>query len=352
MKLTYKLINKRKLFEKIICIGVLFSLYTNSATVNMAQQGNYQFNNVGGVVAQKWNKGQGAANILTAATLRSHLLAILGGMKDGAYTLAAAPGITLQQARNSACVREIARMLLAQIPAAAGGAGPHNVEGNDNPAYTIAAKIGGNNCDDIFLACDALKEHMLIHGHLGYFPFMKNNENLSRVETFIARGIFNIPFNIASRITNDQHRLAQNIFSQRQLTSLQTHNGGAFPHGYNITNDVIHLSPNILADTELPHMFEIDPERRGWPYYPNLNSVANGLINNLLSGNYVANVIMGAVNRNRFTIDVTYNFPNAIPGVTQTSDIGYNLDGIPTNTVKIVVQVLNGIISIITMYPI
>ena len=99
-----------------------------------------------------------------------------------------------------------------------------------------------------------------------FYPFLKNNKNLSRVETFIARGIFNIPFYIASRITNYQLRIANNVFSPRHLAANQTRNLGAFPHGYNVTNDVIHLSPNILGDTELPCMFEIDPERRRWPY--------------------------------------------------------------------------------------
>ena len=243
--------------------------------------------------------------------------------------------------------------VVAQIPAAAGGAGLHNVPGNNTLAYTIAAKAaGGLNCDDIFLECAALKEHMLIHGHLGYFLFMKNDKNLSRVETFIPRGIFNVPFYIASRITNDQRRIAQNIFAHRHLTPFQTCNPGAFPNGYNVTNDVIHLSPNILANNQLPYMFKVDPEKRGWPNNPNLESVANGLINNLLSGNNIANVQVNQVNGNRFTLDVTYNFLAPIPGVTQTNDIGYNLNGIPSNTVKIVVQVNHGKLSIVTMYPI
>lgn len=190
---------------------------------------------------------------------------------------------------------------------------------------------------------------MLIHGHLGYFPFIKNNENLSRVETFIARGIFNIPFYIAARITNDQRRIARDIFSQRQLTSTQTRTSRAFPYGYNITNNVIHLSPNILADTELPRMFEIDPEIRGWPYYPNLNSVANGLINNLLSGNNIVNVQVNPVNGKRFTLNVTYNFANRIPDVTETQNIGYKMDGTITNQILIVLQVDRGKLSIITM---
>lgn len=208
--------------------------------------GNYVYDNF-----SHWHAGR---DTLDTVTLRHHLL-------DTNNTQGA-----------SACIRELSRMLLAQI-SAAGGVN-HNDGDNNAPGYTIAVKAGRHNCDDIFQACDALKGHILKHGHLGYFPFMKNDENLSRVETFIARGIFNIPFNVASRITNDQRRLARDIFSQRQLTPTQTRNPGVFPHGYNITNDVIHLSPNILADTELPRMFDIDPERRGWPYYPNLNSVA------------------------------------------------------------------------------
>lgn len=58
------------------------------------------------------------------------------------------------------------------------------------------------------------------------------------------------------------------------------------------------------------------------------------------------------VDRNRFTLDVTYNFANRIPDVTETQNIGYKMDGTFTNTVKIVVQVYRGKLSIITMYPV
>ena len=327
MKLIYRLVNKNILFTKIICIGVLFSLYVNSAQINVMGV-IYVYNNI------CWNDERD--HKLDATTLQHHLLN------------------TNNNQGASNCIRELSRMLLTQIPAVGGrGAGPHNVADNNTPNYTIAAKAaGGCNCDDIFLACDELKEHMLIHGHLGYFPFIKTNKNLGRVETFITRGIFNIPFNIAARITNDQRRIARGIFSQRHLTPQQTHNPVAFQHGYDITNNVIHLSSNILADTELPHMFEIDPERRGWPYYPNLNSVANGLINNLLSGNNIENVQVNKVNGNRFTLKVTYNFANRIPDVTETQNIGYKMDGTITNQILIVLQVEQGKLSIITMYPI
>lgn len=349
MKLIYKLINKNKLFAKLICIGVLFSIYANSAQITVLEPvpagvvgvnlGNYVYNNTSwNTINATLNTARNTRNIrLNTATLQHHLLS------------------TNNTQGASACIRELSRMLLAQIPNGAGAPlpGPHNVVGNNAPAYTIAVKAGGvgNNCDDIFLACDTLKEHMLIHGHLGYFPFMKNDKKLSKVETFIARGVFNIPFNIASRITNDQRRLARDIFSPRPLTPIQTRNLRAFPYGYNITNDVIHLSPNILADTELPHMFEIDPERRGWPHYPNLNSVANGLINNLLSGNNVVNVQVNQVTGNRFTLNVTYNFANRIPDVTETQNIGYKMDGTITNQIRIVLQVDRGKLSIVTMFP-
>ena len=107
--------------------------------------GNYLYNNI------HW--GDGGGHQLNAATLRYHLL-------DKNNTQGA-----------SACIRELSRLFLAQIPAAGGvGLGPHNVGVNNGSDNTIAAKaVGRHNCEDIFMACNTLKEHMLIHGHLGYF---------------------------------------------------------------------------------------------------------------------------------------------------------------------------------------
>lgn len=355
MKLIKKLINKGRLFTEVVCIGILFSFCANSAQVNVivpnpvvrVNPGNYVYNNI------YWHDERGTR--LNADTLRYHLLNVKDDA-DGtrAYAIASARAHAraffrartrpYTRARTShlsfvrnhalacvrACIRELSRMLLAQIPATGRIrlVGPHNVAGNNNSNYTVAPKAEGNgrNCDDIFLACDALKNHLLEHGHLGYFPMISvQNENSQvKVNKLIPRGIFNIPFNVASRIANH----------------------------HNLTTDTLHLSPNILAGTELPAMFAVDPERRGWPAHPNLESVANGLINHLLSTGSIEDVQIGAVDRNRFTLDVTYNFPNPIPDTTQTKDIGYNLNGDLTNTVKIVVQVQNGIISIVTMYPI
>lgn len=260
-------------------------------------------------------------------------------------------GIATKRVRPSICVciRELSRMLLAQIPAADGTTdGPHNIAENNGVAYVTLDRIA-----DVYKSCGELKNHLLEHGHLGYFPVfsvIKENSQ-AKVNKFVPRGIFNIPFNIASRITNNQLAIANRILSQRYLSSNQTHNPGAFPHGYNITRDVIHLSPNIMANSELPVMFAVDPERRGWPDHPNLESATNGLINSLLSGNNIVNVQIGRVEGTRFTLDVTYNFANRIPGVTETQNIGYKTDGTVTNTVRIVVQVQNGKISIVTMYP-
>lgn len=309
----------RALLEIVFFVMFCLVADVNSAQVNSADH-NYRFGEVH--ERNAWHDGE---DILTPQSLKVYLARL--------------PGMNI--------LRELARMLLAQIPAAGGV--NYNVAENNDVAYVTLDRIA-----DVYKSCGELKKHLLEHGHLGYFPVfsvIKENSQ-AKVNKFVPRGIFNIPFNIASRITNNQLTIANRILSQRYLSSNQTRSPIAFPYGYNITSDVIHLSPNILADTELPRMFKIDPESRGWPYYPNLNSVANGLINHLLSTNHVLNIVVGAVNRNRFTLDVKYNFPHPMPGVTQTKDIGYKMNGTVTNTVKIVVQVQNGKISIVTMYPI
>ena len=202
MKLIYRLVNKNILFTKIVCIGVLFSLYANSAQITVvgpAPAGapvNYVYNNIG------WNDGGGRK--LNTATLQHHLSSIRAAIPAGTPTAIATA--------SQNCIRELSRMLLAQIPAAGGiGPGPHNVAGNNTPGYTIAAKAGGHpgryNCDDIFLACDALKEHMLIHGHFGYFPMFSHSDHLGVSNCIISRGLFNIDLTIMNRINKSQRQI-------------------------------------------------------------------------------------------------------------------------------------------------
>lgn len=134
MKLIYRLINKNILFTKIVCIGVLFSLYANSAQITVvgpAPAGapvNYLYNN------NNWNVGWG--HKLNATTLQYHLSSIRAAIPAGT------PAAIATASQN--CILELSRMLLAQIPAVGGrGAGPHNVAGNNTPGYTVAAKAGG-----------------------------------------------------------------------------------------------------------------------------------------------------------------------------------------------------------------
>lgn len=249
-------------------------------------------------------------HILTAENLRYHLIRIWNNQERG---------VTGRIIPRTSILRELARMLLAQIPAA--GRVNHNVAENNSVAYMIRERI-----TDVYKSCGELKKHLLEHGHLGYFPMfsvMKENPQV-KVNKLIPRGIFNIPFNVASRIANH----------------------------HNLTIDTLHLSPNILPNIELPVMFAVDPDWRRGSAHPNLESVTNGLINSLLSENNIVDVHVSDVINNRFTLDVTYNLANRIPGVTETQNIGYKTDGTVTNTVKIVVQVQNGIISIVTMYPV
>lgn len=114
MKLIYRLVNKNILFTKVICIGVLFSLYANSAQVNIrgpvptgvigVNLGNYVYNNIG------WNDGGGRK--LNTATLQHHLSSIRAAIPAGTSAAIATA--------NQNCIRELSRMLLAQIPAAGG----------------------------------------------------------------------------------------------------------------------------------------------------------------------------------------------------------------------------------------
>lgn len=338
MKLIYRLINKNILFTKIVCIGVLFSLYANSAQITVVgpapakvievNLGNYVYNNIG------WNDGGG--HKLNTVTLQHHLSSILAG------------------GTRQDCICELSRMLLAQIPAVVGrGTGPHNVTGNNTPGYTVAAKAGRHpgryNCDDIFLACDALKEHMLIHGHFGYFPMFSHSDHLGVSNCIISKGLFNIDLTIMNRINKSQRQIYNDFvrFFIGDTGSFSAYPNENYPLNRAINDNYLHLFPNIIRNVG----FKVDPAVSR-NEHPNLEDASNNLINQLLSTAHISNVVIGNVNNNRFTLDVTYSFPTHIPNTTQTNDIGYDLNGNTTNTVKIVIQVKDGIISIVTMYPV
>lgn len=299
---------------------VLFCLITdiNSAQVNIV--GNiYTFGPVNG--NNVWHNG---ANILTSQMLHNHM----NGMPV-ANTL-----------------RELARMLLAQIPIIPGGAN-HNVPANNNAGYITPANI-----NDVYRSCGELKMHLLEHGHLGYFPiFSVLNENPQvKVNKLIPRGIFRIRSNILQRVMN----------SQRDILHWLNHylNGGNdwkfFSRLPNYLNnlgfciDPIIPLPGGLAPSLVNALNAIIPR----PLIPaiglNLENFTNRMINGLLTDNTIiaGNLIVNPVQQNgNFTIDVTYN---NILG----NGIGIGRNGAPTSTVRIVIKVLNGVISIVTMYPI
>ena len=304
--------------------------------------GNYVYDNEDAPTAPcKWHTT--SHNVLNATTLQHHLSSIRTAVSDET------PSAIATASQN--CIHELSRMLLAQIPTADGtGLGPHNVVGNNTPGYTIAAKTtGGHNCDDIFRACEELKEHMLIQGQLGYFPMFSHSNHFGISNYIISRGIFNIDLNIMNRINKSQKQIYNDFvrFFIGDTGSFSAYPHENYPLNKAINDDYLHLFPNIIRNTG----FKVDPAVSR-NEHPNLEDASNTLINQLLSTKYISNVVIGNVNNNRFTLDVTYSFPTHIPNTTQTKDIAYDLNGYPTNTVKIVVQILNGVISIVTMYPI
>ncbi len=162
---------------------IIFYLITdiNSAQVNIAGT-NYTFGPVGG--NNVWHN-VGGNNRLTSQMLMNHL----NGMPV-ANTL-----------------RELARMLLAQIPIIPGGMN-HNILANNNAAYIAPANI-----NDVYKSCSELKTHLLAHGHLGYFPiFSVINENpLVKVNKLVPRGIFRVRPNIIQRVMNAQQNALHGV---------------------------------------------------------------------------------------------------------------------------------------------
>jgi hypothetical protein len=268
-------------------------------------------------------------------------------------------------------LQELSRLLLAQGAPAAPGV--HNIPGN----YTLSFYAVGQAVHDV---AQSLKVHMLKHGHLGYFPeFNYNSEGSPTVaNNRTPRGIFNIPFQVASRICRNQKERIRNRFNfyindEEYLAG----SSATYPNRYRITDDVHHLLPNI----ESAELFAIDP----WvprptaagatpAQRPNLADVADGLIDFLLTagpnvpaGGLAAPIRPTAINirphvGSRFTIQVTYPAPPAPPAlpaplmlnlvpITEDENIGYRRDGSRTQVVLIVVQVTGGVISIVSMFP-
>lgn len=299
---------------------VIFCLITdiNSAQVNIA--GNiYTFGPMGG--NNVWHNG---ANILTPQILQNHM----NGMPV-ANTL-----------------RELARMLLAQIPIVPGGVN-HNVPANNNAGYIAPANI-----NDVYRSCRELKTHLLEHGHLGYFPiFSVLNENPQvKVNKLVPRGIFCVRPNIIQRVMN----------AQRDILRWLSHylNGGNdweffsrlpdYLNNLGFCIDPIIPLPGGLAPNLVNALNVIIPRQPIPAIGLNLENFTNRLINGLLTDNTIlaGNLTVNPVQpNNNFTIEVTYNNFGG-------NGIGIGRNGAPTNRVKIVIKVLHGVVSIVTMYPI
>lgn len=215
-----------------------------------------------------------------------------------------------QQILPRKVLQEIGRILLAQDTR-----GIYNIPANCLPSYVNLQKpgapVGILNKSDIYVDLEDLRLHLLIHGHLGYYPNIsfipQRNDPNEKVNKMIPRGIFNINPTIANRVFN------------ANINYLSANRNS----GYDI--DPI-LAPN------------------------NLQTLANILINLFLSTENIQNINVSPVNNDRFSLELDYNgrgFPEIL-----RYPIAINQDNQPSNRIKIVIQVRNGFVKIITMYPI
>ncbi len=112
--------------------------------------------------------------------------------------------------------------------------------------------------------------------------------------------------------------------------------------------DPVILFPGGLAPNVVNALNVIIPRQPIPPIGLNLENFTNRMINGLLTDNTIlpGNLIVNPVQaNNNFTIDVTYNNFGG-------NGIGIDQNGALTNRVRIVIKVLHGVISIVTMYPI
>ena len=305
----------RRLLKFISFIIFCFITDINSAQVNIAgiiyTFGPVRGNNV-------WHNG---VNILTSQMLRDHL-----------YNT---PVVNT--------LRELARMLLAQTPIIPGGVN-HNILVNNNAAYIAPANI-----NDVYKSCRELKTHLLTHGHLGYFPiFSVIEENpLVKANKLVPRGIFRVRPNIIQRVMN----------AQQNALHWVTHGGNGWEFLNRLPNYLRNLDfcidpiipfPAGLAPNIANALNFIIPRQPAPAIVLNLENFTNRMINGLLTDNTIlpGNLIVNRVQaNNNFTIDVTYNNFGG-------NGIGIDQNGALTNRVRIVVKILHGVISIVTMYPV
>lgn len=304
----------RALLEIVFFVMFCLVVDVNSAQVNSADH-NYRFGEVH--ERNAWHDGE---DMLTSQSLKAYLARL--------------PGMNI--------LRELARMLLAQIPAAGGV--NYNVAENNDVAYVTLDRIA-----DVYKSCGELKNHLLEHGHLGYFPIFSviNEKPLVKVNKLVPRGIFRVRPNIIQRV----------MTSQQNTLHWVTHGGNNL--------EILNRLPNYLSnlgfyiDPIIPFPAGLAPNiinalnviipRQPIPHIGlNLENFTNRMINGLLTDNTIlpGNLIVNPVQANdNFTIDVTYNNFGG-------NGIGIDQNGALTNRVRIVIKVLHGIISIVTMYPI
>lgn len=270
-------------------------------------------------------------HILTAEDLRDHFIRIWNRQEFDTN------GVLIPQLD---ILKELARMLLAQIPIIPGGVN-HNIPANNNTGYMMVQA----NVNDVYKSCRELKTHLLTHGHLGYFPiFSVIEENpLVKANKLVPRGIFRVHPNILQRVMNTQQNTLHWV----------THGGNGWEFLNRLPNYLRNLGfcidpiipfPAGLAPNIANALNFIIPRQPVPAIGLNLENFTNRMINNLLTDNLIQNAVIRDVENNRFSIDITYN--------NLGNRIGINRNGNPTNTVKIVIQVKDGIISIVTMYPV
>ena len=243
-------------------------------------------------------------------------------------------------------LKEIGRILIAQ-------GGVEAQEGN------VAQNNGPNYMDNINDAkrtlfanqTNNLHQHLLINGHLGYFPFIKGLGDVDvfddgkgpyrkfvKADLLNPRGMFYINPLIMTRVRNSQLiHMAINYLN----------------HGLSLSN----VDP-VLA----PSLYGIDPI--GEIHQGSLAMYTRNLILNIFSLNNINNInvafqwqLLGQVqpadlNQQRIIhIDFTVNNPAQILGFNNNT-IGEHFNQQPTNRIKLIVKIDNGILTIVTMYPI
>lgn len=282
-----------------------------------------------------------ANKILRANELQQGINGIVNGTDD----MTSAHPVAIPVAnRNRVAMLTISRLLLAQDPTR-----NDNIQANNNWNYVTPEIAGG-----LPSVLDALLNHWLEHGHLGYFPMMSTPRHENGFANLpLSRGIFNIVSSVMSRINDSQRKILEdyNAFISGKVSvfvpvSSLCYSIPGLPIVPPIGLHNFHLLPNIMQNVGYGH---IDPDVGG---ALTLREAASNLLIALFSTNNITNIFVNSANNSpRFSLDITYAFPAPIPNATQTQNVGYNLTANVTNNVRLVLQVSHGIISVVSMYP-